>query len=429
MIKVLLKGPMLSRSGYGLQSLTLLRALRKFPERFDVYVINTAWGATSWTWEDTEERRWIDQSLQKTLLYQQKGGKFDISIQVTIPPEWQKLAPINIGYTAGIESTKISPQWMMACTNVNKILVISEHARYAFDNTLYPATDNNTGRQFMAKVETPIVVTPYPVREIEPKPIDIDFKHDFNFLTVAQWCPRKNLENTIKWFVEEFKDKNVGLVLKINLIKNCLMDREAAEHRVKSILAPLGERKCTVHLLHGDLTDEEMTFLYRHPKIKAMLSLANAEGWGLPLFEAVYNGLPVVAPNWGGQCDFINMPVKDKKTGKVKNTCMITEVSYDMKHVQPEAVWDTMIIKESQWCFPIENSAREKMREVYKNYGACLSKAKKLKEYVLKRFNEKDILTHFADQIFEDNNVLDVMDFLKEEKEVNPLLKEIVAYD
>jgi len=57
------------------------------------------------------------------------------------------------------------------------------------------------------------------------------------------------------------------------------------------------------------------------------------------------------------------------------------------------------------------------------------TKAKKLKEYVLKRFNEKDILTHFADQIFEDNNVLDVMDFLKEEKEVNPLLKEIVAYD
>ena len=35
--------------------------------------------------------------------------------------------------------------------------------------------------------------------------IDLGIKYDFNFLTVAQMGPRKNLFNTIKWFVEEFK--------------------------------------------------------------------------------------------------------------------------------------------------------------------------------------------------------------------------------
>ena len=36
------------------------------------------------------------------------GGQFDISVQVTIPNEWKNIAPLNIGYTAGIETTKVA---------------------------------------------------------------------------------------------------------------------------------------------------------------------------------------------------------------------------------------------------------------------------------------------------------------------------------
>ena len=48
----------------------------------------------------------------------------------------------------------------------------------------------------------------------------------FNFLTVAQFGPRKNVPNTIKWFVEEFHDEEVGLIVKSNIAKNCIIDRE-----------------------------------------------------------------------------------------------------------------------------------------------------------------------------------------------------------
>ena len=149
----------------------------------------------------------------------------------------------------------------------------------------------------------------------------------------------------------------------------------------------------------------------------------------LPMFESAYNGLPIVAPAWSGQNDFIYMPIKDKKKNKIKNTCMISNVAYDIKNVQPEAVWDGIIIPDAQWCFPREIDAKQQMREVYKNYGSCKSRANKLQEYVLDKFDSDKMLTHFADCVDEYYPIVDIADFLKEEKEVNPLLKEVIAYD
>ena len=115
--KIVLKGPLLSRSGYGEQARFALRSIRMREEEYDIFLINIRWGNTGWIWEDSEERDWIDEHIQKTVHYIEGYRKhnlppqFDISLQVTIPQEWEKIALINIGYTAGTESTKISPQW------------------------------------------------------------------------------------------------------------------------------------------------------------------------------------------------------------------------------------------------------------------------------------------------------------------------------
>ncbi len=44
---------------------------------------------------------------------------------------------------------------------------------------------------------------------------------------------------------------------------------------------------------------------YRHPQIFGFVSFAHGEGFGLPLFEAAYSGLPVVPTGWSGQLDFM----------------------------------------------------------------------------------------------------------------------------
>lgn len=411
MKKVLITGPALSHSGYGEHTRFVLRSLRNKPELFDIYLINTNWGATSWITEDNEERRWMDDLLQRTIHYNQEGGRYDISIQVTIPGEWQKLAAFNIGVTAGIETTKMASSWVQASLGMDKIIVISEHAKYAFDNTTIMVKDKDTQKTHTLKVTAPIDIVGYPVKNIAPAPIKLDLKDEINFLTVGTWIPRKNIENTIKWFVEEFYDQEVGLIVKTSLAKNSLRDRQVSEIRLKDLLHTYSGRKCNVYLLHGDLTENEMVSLYQHPNVKALINIGHGEGYGLPIFEAAYNALPVITCGWGGQCDFMYSPVKGKN-GKVKNTPMFSSVSFDIKPVQQEALWKGVIEPGSQWCFAKEWSYKKELRNFIKTHKSAKSRAKKLQKHILSEFEEQKMYDKFCSACSvsveaEDNTYLD----------------------
>ena len=241
---------------------------------------------------------------------------FDVSLQITIPNEWEKLAPINIGYTAGIECDKIDPAWVEKSKIMDKIIVISDHAKSGFDNTIWTGKDANENK-LSIKNTTPVETVNYAVRNWEAADLDLKFDYDFNFLCVAQWGPRKNIISTIKWFVEECYDKEVGLVLKTNVRKNNIADRLDTEYKIGKILKDYKDRKCKVYLIHGDMTQEELSALYKHPQIKTFISLSHGEGFGLPIFEAACHGMPIIAPDWGGQCDFLYAPVRSGK--KTKN--------------------------------------------------------------------------------------------------------------
>lgn len=386
--KVLVKGPALTSSGYGEHARLILRALRAHEEYVDIFFENIVWGQNGFLMEDTEEKRWMESLAKKTAVAKEKGIQLDVAVQVTIPPEWQKIAPVNIGVTAGIETTKIAPQWVEKCQLVNKIIVPSQHAKYAFDATTYKVKHPQTGEEVDFKNRTPVEVIHYPVKDTTPQEIDLELEHDFNFLTIAQWGPRKNLTNTVKWFVEEFRDENVGLVIKANIRKNNITDRMVCSARLKEIVGEDINRKCKIYLVHGNMTEEEMCGLYVHPKIKAIISATHGEGFGLPLFEAVYNELPVIAPNWSGHVDFLYAPKKDKK-GKVKNKPHFGKVDYNIAPIQAEAVWEGVLQKDSQWCFPKENSFKNVMRDTFRNYGTRKSEAKKLAKYVRENFAQK----------------------------------------
>ena len=127
--KVVVRGPALTRSGYGEHTRFLLRALRQKEDKFDIYLIPTGWGQTGWINEDDEERRWLDFIIHKTSAFQKQKGQFDVSLQVTIPNEWEPMAPINIGVTAGIETTKVAPIWLEKANMMDKIITISEFSK------------------------------------------------------------------------------------------------------------------------------------------------------------------------------------------------------------------------------------------------------------------------------------------------------------
>ena len=223
---IIVRAPVLSMSGYGEQSRFAIRALKKYEAFLDIYIVPISWGQTGWVHEDNEERKWLDSRIFKTVEYMQNGGKFDYSLQITIPNEWTNMADFNIGHTAGIETNKVEPQWIEKANFMDKVIVVSEHSKQVYTKTKYQGYSKETNQPMELSCTTPIDVVNFCISDIDPIDIDLDLEYDFNYLVVAQNGPRKNLINTIKWFIEENHDREVGLVLKVFTKSGTISDRE-----------------------------------------------------------------------------------------------------------------------------------------------------------------------------------------------------------
>ena len=73
---------------------------------------------------------------------------------------------------------------------------------------------------------------------------------------------------------------------------------------------------------------------------------------------------------------------KNVKTVEVdgKKKKMFTNIPFDLKKIQPEAVWNGVLHQDSEWAFVKPHGAKIAMRECYKDYGRFKGQAKKLKE-------------------------------------------------
>jgi glycosyltransferase involved in cell wall biosynthesis len=388
---IFVKGPVLSQSGYGEQARFALRALRSREDLFDIYILPINWGKTGWIWENSEFRSWMDERIAKTqVAINNKSLKADVSLQITIPNEFEKICPVNIGYTAGIEATKCSPQWLPKGNEMDRIIVVSNHAKNSYKNTIAEAINNDTGEKFEYKLNTDIEVVGECTPRHEPEPIEgFELDYDKNFLMVSQLGPRKNLENSVCWFVEEFIDKKVGLVLKTNFKNNSISDFSTISNHLSTLLEKYKDRKCKVYLLHGDLKPSQMTWLYQHKNINALVNASHGEGFGLPLFEAAREGMPVVTLGWSGQLDFLHHDGDD----------YFQSVDYTLQPIQPQAVWPGVLEKEAMWAFADQGSYKMTLRKTLRDYRKVKQKAQKLKTIIDQKFSEEKLYADFIDAL------------------------------
>jgi len=396
--KILIKAPILSRSGYGEQSRFALQALRSREDLFDIYLVNIPWGKTGQTISTDAERQWIDDCILKTMMYtQQPGSQFDISLQVTIPNEFEKIAPVNVGYTAGIETTKIAAEWIDKCNAmVDRVVVVSNHSKKVFENTKYNVKDQHGNDVPNWGINVPVEAINYCVRLHEPESVALDLTTDNNFLVVSQWGPRKNVDNTIKWFMDVFKDDpTAGLVLKTNTVSDSITDRIYTGNRLEALLRAYPDHKCKVYLVHGDLTPGQLAWLYQHPKMKALINIGHGEGFGLPLFEAACNGLPLITTTWSGQMDFICVPNK-----KGKQVPKVVPVNYDVQPVQKEAVWKGVIVEDSMWAYPKEASYKRALTACIEKEKHYKQEAKRLQKHILENFTTEKMHEQFVQFVY-----------------------------
>jgi len=398
MQKLLFWGPVLTASGYGEHARQLLRAILLFGQQFDVSVCGVKWGSTPFLTEDDNFTKKIRELQDKFEEEKKSGTKYDISVQVTIPNEFQKLAKVNIGVTAGIEVDRVSPEWIVkANENVDLVVVPSKHSATSFGQVVYKG-DN--GQEL--RLQKPMLVVPegfdsnlFNVQRGPDDGAGIELEADFNFLSVGLGLDkgmgedRKNFSTLIKWFCETFAgDKRVGLVLKLGLVGNSLMDFETCKVKIQQLRQMTGCGEFPrITLVHGRLSKEKLASLYKHPKIKAFVTLTHGEGYGLPIIEAAACGLPVLATNWSGHLDFLSLPDGKKR---------FVPLEHDLVEIPQSCVWERVMERGTRWANVREDDTKTKLKKVMLSPEKPTEWAKELAQFLNTEFDEGKLGLQFV---------------------------------
>ena len=403
--------PIDTYSGYGSRSRDFVKELYELKkEEWEIEILPQRWGSTPWSYiaDNQEEWGWIVPLLNTT---GQLKKQPDFWCQVTVPNEFQAIGKFNVGLTAGIETTLCHASWIDGVNRMNLTLVSSQHAKNVFEQSTF--TENNQQGQKVReiKLERPVEIlfegadlNKYFFIEDAKIPdtdlvITLDgIKEEFNYLVVGHWLQgdlgedRKNIGLTIKTFLETFKNKKnkPGMVLKISSGGASIMDREAILEKIDAIRKTIDSKDLpNLYLIHGELDDEDMNYLYNHGKIKAMISLTKGEGFGRPLLEFSLSKKPIITTAYSGHIDFLFAEYTSMIGGQVIQ-------------IHPSAVVENMLIPESGWFSPDVKQAEFYLRDVYEKYTKYQEKAKQQahKSKTMFSFEEmKNLLSIYLEKV------------------------------
>ena len=378
---VLVTAPVGTRSGYGSHSRDIVRSLIAM-DKFDIKIWPVRWGATPQNALD-EKNPYDKPIIERLLPNPNMDRQPDIHFHIVVPNEFQTMGKYNIGITAGLETTVMPPEWLEGLNRMNLNIVPANFIKESLSKTVFDKHDQNTKEKIgEIRCNSPVEVlfegadteVYKTTKEFSKDLVDTleEIKENFCFLFVGHWLngglgnDRKDLGMLIKTFLETFKNqkKQPGLIIKTSGATPCILDREDILSKIKQIKSTVKGRLPNIYVLHGDLEDDEMNGLYNHPKVKAHVSFTHGEGFGRPLLEASLSEKPVIAPNWGGQVDFLN-----------KDAILLPGSLNDVKK---ESLQKGMHIKGTQWFTVNYNYASKILKEVFDNYSKYTIKAKKL---------------------------------------------------
>ena len=399
--RVVFQAPIYTQSGYGHRARDLAKCLLSY-EGYSVYFIPTDWGGTPWTGidEDSEFGREVKKRLLLNLDFQP-----DIFIQHTIPNEFNPIGKYNIGITAGIETNICSPEWVKGVNRMDLVIGSTRHSVEVIRHSSFKKVDERTKqvtevvsvnnnlefKVLLEAVDSEIYKKVKTPKKSISNYLD-EIPSDFAFLFVGHWMngemfqDRKDVAGLIKTFITTFgkkpKSKQPALILKTSSGSTSITDEMLVLDKIRGVVGDL-DKAPPIYLMYGDLSDEEMVSLYKHSKVKAMISFTKGEGFGRPLAEFAITGKPVIVSGWSGQIDFILPEYHTLLPGG------LTDVH--------ESVLNDWFIKGSKWFSVDYGKATTILKDVHKNYDSHLKRSKKGKSHLSKILSFEKMKSEFKE--------------------------------
>lgn len=273
-----------------------------------------------------------------------------ICIWMTEPSSYQALGKINLGYSI-FETDRAPAAWVPKCNLMDGLIVHTDFIKNTFSNSgvkapfhkLVPGLDLYKDNE--SKYE--------------------QFLDKYNFLYVGSNQQRKGAFRAVDAFLQEFKNDNVRLIVKLYVEqgthKNDFINYVRMKRREYDSYQP------EVYLINEYLNHESLGKLYR--SCNAFVFPSCGEGWGLTATEAIAANIPVITTNWSSMPEYIN-----NETGYM--------VDYELKNIgeglvipQHNGTYVKCSIEGHQWAHPKIDHLKSTMRHVYKNPDEAKAKS------------------------------------------------------
>ena len=175
----------------------------------------------------------------------------------------------------------------------------------------------------------------------------------FRFLSVGKYEERKAYRALLEGFAHAFgNNSDVQLILKADYF----LKFEQKKAELEALVRSMG--LSNVQMLWGEFNPDMLFALYNHAD--AFVFPSRAEGWGLPLIEAMATGLPVITTFYSGHTEFLR---------HVESS--ILKVDYDLEVINdPEfhGYWPQLRVTGARWAAPRVESIAKNMIEMISNY-------------------------------------------------------------
>ena len=361
MKKVLIRGPLLTNSGYGIHSRQVFKWLLSRKD-IEIKCQILPWGNNPWILSDKYDNGIIKEITKRVI--QDKDlliNKFDESYQIQLPNEWIPISDRDFCITAGIESDYCSKQFAKDISKFKNIIVPSNFSKETIQNSF---------EKYELELKSKINVIPesYPEYfdhiEKSNNKQDINSTEIFNFLVFGQISSldfkgdRKNTFKTLLCILDTFKEeKNVNIIFKTNIGKNNKKNKKFILDELKKFLKinnlSKENRKCKLYLNYENLNENQLYKLYTENNIKALVSGTRGEGFGLVHLESARLGIPIISTNWSGYKDFL----EDR----------FIKIKYDLVNIDDKFKNKSLISNDSKWAEFCYEDMKKNLINFYEN--------------------------------------------------------------